>query len=156
MQSLFKNTSVLNLLEKAVKIQHNEVWKTVFTDDEFDKFILDLIRIKQLFDEGIDETGNVIGYYSYMTELLSGGEKIEGTPYTLNDTGEFYKSMNLDVQSDFFTIDADPLKRDSGGNETNLFTKYGEGIIGLTDENKEILAEEVKERFRNELKRLLQ
>jgi hypothetical protein len=156
MENLFKGTVVMNLLEKASEIQHSKVWRTVFTDEEFETMILDLIRIKQLFEEGIDETGQVIGYYSWTTENIYNSLKKAGTPYTLKDTGEFYKSMDILVEDDSFIIDADPMKTDKTGNETNLFEKFGEGIIGLTDDNKQVLIEEIKERFYYEVKRLLQ
>jgi hypothetical protein len=156
MENLFKGTKVMDLLIKATEIQHSKVWKTIFSDEEFDIFILDLIRIKQLFEQGIDETGKVIGYYSWTTENLYNPLKKAGTPYTLKDTGEFYKSMKVLIENDSFIIDADPMKKDRTGHETNLFEKYGEGIIGLTDDNKQILIEEIKERIFNETIRLLQ
>lgn len=146
----------MNLLEKVTSINHNEVWRTVFREEEFERFILDLIRIKQLFEEGIDEKGEVIGTYSWVTQNIYDSSKVAGTHYTLKDTGEFYKSMNIDVEKDFFLIDADPMKEDIFGNKTNLFEKYGEGIIGLTDDNKQILAQEIRDRFIAEVRRLLQ
>lgn len=145
----------MNLLIKASVIKHSEVWRTVFSEEEFEQFILDLIRIKQLFEEGINEKGEVIGYYSYFTQIIN-SSKVAGTHFTLKDTGDFYKSMNITVEKDFFLIDADPLKKNEAGNETNLFEKYGEGIIGLTDDNKQILVEEIKGRFAQEIRRLLQ
>ena len=51
---------------------------------------------------------------------------------------------------DFFEIDADPIKEND-----NLFTKYGEGIIGLTDESKEKLRLELLERYDKEVRRIL-
>ena len=155
MENLFKDTKVMNLLVKVASIEQSEVWKTVFNEEEFDKFILDLVRIKQLYEQGVDETGTVIGYYSYFTEIIN-PSKQAGTPFTFKDTGEFYKSMNVTVEQDSFIIDADPLKKDETGHETNLFEKYGEGIIGLTEDSKETLNEEIKERFVTELRRLFQ
>lgn len=155
MENVFKGTVIMNMLEKVASIKQSEVWRTVFSEEEFDKFILDLVRIKQLYEQGVDETGTVIGYYSYFTEIIN-PSKQAGTPFTLKDTGEFYKSMNVSVEQDSFIIDADPLKRDETGHETNLFEKYGEGIIGLTEDSKEILIEEIKERYAIELRRLLQ
>lgn len=155
MKNIFEDTNVMNLLKKALDIQHDKVWKKIFSDEEFDEFVLDLVRIKQLYEKGIDENDKIIGYYSYLTEIINPIKK-QGTPYTLKDTGEFYRSMKLSLSTDSFTIDADPIKIDKTGHETNLFEKFGEGIIGLNEESKQILIEEIKERFNNEFRRLLQ
>jgi hypothetical protein len=51
---------------------------------------------------------------------------------------------------DFFEIDADPIK-----NNDNLFTKFGEGIIGLTEESRIKLEEELLTRYDKEIRRIL-
>ena len=64
--------------------------------------------------------------------------------------------MFIVVLRDSVVVDADPIKIDENGETTNLFNEYGEEIIGLTDENKTRLAQELIERFNIEYKRLLQ
>jgi hypothetical protein len=105
----------------------------------------------------IEETGSPITNsdngrttYSRLTEILSGGRKKEGEHYTLLDSGEFYKSMVFLLGANYFEIDADPIKSND-----NLFTKFGEGVIGLTEESKEKLRIRLKQEYRIELKRLL-
>jgi hypothetical protein len=44
-------------------------------------------------------------------------------------------------------IDADGIKIDESGQETDLFRKFGEGLVGLTDQTKEKLNEELIKRF---------
>ena len=117
--------------------------------------VLEMIKQDQLFKQGIDEDGDIIGLYSEWTEMLN-PDKVAGTPYTLFDTGAFYESMKIVVLNDAFVVEAQPIKIDEDGKKTNLFAKYGEGIIGLTDENKEKLAVEIKQRFINEVNKLLQ
>jgi hypothetical protein len=156
MSSLFENTTVMNLLRRVSQFETREVWRSIFSETEFQQFVLDLIRIHQLFEKGIDETGDVIGYYSWTTENMYNPEKVEGTPYTLKDTGAFYRSMEATLGDLELTIDADPLKTDKTGKRTNLFEKYGEGIIGLADESKEKLREEVLEKCYEQVRRLLQ
>jgi hypothetical protein len=82
-------------------------------------------------------------------------EKLEGTPFTLYDTGEFYNSMMIEVFNDYIEINGDGLKVDEFGQTTDLFQEYGYEIIGLTDESKEKLAQELIDRFNYEYKRLL-
>ena len=114
-----------------------------------------MIQQDQLFKEGIDEDGDIIGTYSEWTEMLN-PDKVAGSHYTLFDTGAFYESMQIVVLNDSFVVEAQPIKIDEDGKQTNLFEKYGEGIVGLTDENKEKLAIEIKKRFIDEVNKLLQ
>jgi hypothetical protein len=146
------DTEIGKVMNRLRVGQAEYLWRKVLSDKEFQKWILDLIRIDQLFEQGIDSDGDVIGYYSYFTELMN-PEKQEGTPYTLKDSGAFYKSMILFIGPDYFEVDADPIKVDNQtGEETNLFYKYGENIIGITDENLQKLRDEIKERYREELR----
>jgi hypothetical protein len=149
-----KNTDLGAVLQRARTITHETVWRAVLNDGMFRNWILDLVRQKQLFQQGVDENNDIIGVYSELTELIK-PEKKAGTPYTLYDTGEFYKSMFIIVFADSFIIDADPLKRGMSG-QINLFDKYGEGIVGLTEESKTILADEFQRRTIIEYTKLLQ
>ena len=142
---------ILNDLLRNTKILMNAdiIWNHVFSDKEFQTWILDLIRDDQLMEKGVDETGKVIGTYSWATQNIYNSSKIEGEHYTLFDTGDFYKSMVILLGTNYFEIDADPIKENA-----NLFTKYGEGIIGLTEESLEKLREETKRRYAIEIDRL--
>ena len=142
---------ILNDLLRNTKILMNAdiIWNHVFSDKEFQTWILDLIRDDQLMEKGVDETGKIIGTYSWATQNIYNSSKIEGEHYTLFDTGDFYKSMVILLGTNYFEIDADPIKENA-----NLFTKYGEGIIGLTEERLEKLREETKRRYAIEIDRL--
>ena len=148
------NTRIGDLLNKATRITFSDVWKEVFRDEQLKIEILDWIRWEQLYNEGVDEFGQIIGTYSRATEMFN-SEKQEGTPFTLYDTGEFYNSMMIEMFDDYIEIDADGLKVDEFGQTTDLFQEYGYEIIGLTDESKEKLATELIDRFNYEYKRLL-
>ena len=148
------NTRIGELLNKATRVTFADVWKEVFRDEQFKVEILDWIRWDQLYNEGVDEFGQIIGTYSRATEMFN-PEKLEGTPFTLYDTGEFYNSMMIEVFDDYIEINGDGLKVDEFGQTTDLFQEYGYEIIGLTDESKDKLAQELVERFNTEYKRLL-
>lgn len=145
--------AITNLLNHTLSyLKPAEVWIRVFSDKNLqNKIIVEYIQQDQLFERGVDETGQVIGTYSATTEMLTNGRKKEGDPYNLFDTGEFYKSMVILLGKDFFEVDADPIKEND-----NLFTKFGEGIIGLTEESKEKLRVELLERYDKEVRRILQ
>ena len=104
------------------------------------KTILDLIRKDQLTDEGVDENENIIGTYSFYTEFLSNGKKKEGEPYDLHDTGQFYKSMFIKVLKDSIIIDADFEKME----DQNWWRI---SILGLTEENLDKYAAEIKSNY---------
>ena len=148
-------TEIGAVLNKLRTLGTQSIWFKVFQDKTLSKMILEMIQQDQLFKQGIDEDGDIIGLYSEWTEMLN-PDKVAGTPYTLFDTGAFYQSMRIVVLSDSFVVEAQPVKIDEDGKQTNLFEKYGEGIIGLTDENKEKLAVEIKKRFIDEVNKLLQ
>lgn len=151
--------AAINLLDNIQSfLKPDEVWKRVFLDKTLQNtIIVEYIQGDQLLTEHVDETGGPLRNkdngrttYSAATEMLSNGAKLEGEPYNLFDSGEFYKSMVFLLGKDFFEIDADPIK----GND-NLFTKFGEGIIGLTEESKTKLQVELLERYNKEIRRIL-
>jgi len=143
------------VLNKFRAIRTQDIWQKVFLDKTLSRMILEMIQQDQLFKQGIDEDGDIIGTYSEWTEILN-PDKVAGTPYTLFDTGAFYESMKIVVLNDAFVVEAQPIKIDENGEKTDLFENYGEGIIGLTDENKEKLAIAIKARFIIEVNKLLQ
>jgi len=137
-------------LRKMANLSDAIAWYEAFTP-AFKKEILSWIQDDQLRKRGVDEDGDVIGEYSLYTQILSGGRKKFGDHYTLEDTGEFFKSMYVVVLSDSIVIEADPIK----GND-NLFFKYGEGIIGLTEENIEYFQLELADKYREYARKVLQ
>jgi hypothetical protein len=146
-------TELGKILNRARTLHTTSLWFEVFKDGVLKRQVLQWIQQDQLFKHGVDEDGDIIGTYSEFTELIN-PEKVAGSHYTLFDTGEFYRSMYVVVLSDSIVIEADPVKINEDGEKTNLFYEYGEGIVGLTDENKEKLAQEVATRFQIAITRL--
>ena len=142
-------------LKRFVRVlDHKKIWLRVFKKKQLNTFILDMIKQDQLFEQGIDEDGDVIGTYSEFTEALN-PEKVAGTHYTLKDTGDFFDSFYIDVFPTYFEINANPIKTDQDGDTENLFYKYGEGIMGLTTESMDKLSREVLRLYEIEVRRLL-
>ncbi len=141
----------LGLKLRQYGMLYNRVlWVGIFNNATFRTWVLDLVREDQLFDQGIDEDGDVIGYYSEFTEAIN-PEKVAGTHYTLKDTGEFFESFYLTIYPDYFEINANPIKVNEDGETENLFYKYTEAIMGLTSESKDKLGREILRRYRLEL-----
>jgi hypothetical protein len=132
-------TSIDEHLKKTRLLFDSVAWLDAHTS-QVKEDILNLIREAQLMAEGVDEDNQIIGTYSYMTELISGGRKQEGDPYNLNDTGEFFRSMYIKVLSDSIVIDANYAKMEDQD-------WWSINILGLTQENLEKYAEMVKENY---------
>lgn len=142
------------LLKRYNSLYNRDIFVKVMRDKTLQEFILDLVRQDQLFEQGIDEDGQVIGYYSEFTESIN-PEKVAGTHYTLKDSGEFFDSFYIDVFPTYFEINANPIKTNDQGEQENLFYKYGEGIMGLTNESLEKLGQEILRRYLREVKKYL-
>lgn len=139
---------------KGFRWSQKAIWVKVLQDAKFKDWILNLVRQDQLFDQGIDEDNDVIGYYSEWTEMMN-PKKVAGTHYTLFDTGEFYKSFTLTVGKNYFEIDADPIKKNDDGEVTNLFYQFSTSILGLTDDSKDKLAQQLITRYIIEVRKVV-
>tara|TARA_R110000764_G_scaffold36200_2_gene80884 strand:+ start:11550 stop:11993 length:444 start_codon:yes stop_codon:yes gene_type:complete len=142
------NTAIDQHLKRADSLFDSVAWFEA-NDTLVKTTILDLIRIKQLTEQGIDENQNIIGQYSAVTDMLTNGDKAEGDNFTLDDTGHFYRSMFVTVLKDSILIDADYNKM----TDQNWWTI---DILGLTDKNLEIYAQMVKQNFIRYARRILQ
>jgi hypothetical protein len=154
--------ALLKLLNRFNYLTPKYLWMRVFSDKELQRWIIDVLVQDEQLQKGIDGTGERItdnegnNSYSYWTEILSQGKKQEGNPYTLKDTGEFYESMVFLLGDRFFEIDANPNKTNDSGKNTNLFDKYGEEIVGLTEESLEKLRDKLQEKLVIEIQQILQ
>ena len=97
----------------------------------------ELIRLntkEQLF-KGVDAKGKKLfskrtkrGVYSPLTEIISGGRKKAGTPYTLEDTGDFFKGFYIEIKSNKAIFNSKDSKTPL------LIVDFGD-IFGLTNKN---------------------
>ncbi len=140
-------TPVEEQLNKAIMLSDSIAWFETHTE-EVKQIILDYIRDDQLY-EGVDSNNSFIGFYSYWTEVISDGKKRMGDPYTLEDTGAFYRSMFIKVLNDSIVIDADYVKVEDQD-------WWRIDILGLTEENLENYAELVKDNFITYARRVLE
>ena len=138
---MLKNTAIGTLIEKLKTLNEEIVWFHALVNEEFKQQFVGWIQ--EQLQSGEDGKGDVMGLYSFATEIISGGEKKEGDPFTLKDSGDFYNSMFLVVMSDSLQLEADYEKPD--GTELNL--EYGNAITDLNDENIEKIKEIVVEKY---------
>ena len=91
----------------------------------------------QLGEKALNSDGVDIFSYAPYAPLTITLKKAEGRPtdrVTLEDEGDFHDSFYIDFQEDGFEIRASDWKTQE------LIYKYGESILGLTDENIELVA----------------
>lgn len=95
-------------------------------------YIIELNTIEQLYNKGIDSQGKSLGSYSPFTvkEKIKKGQPTDRV--TLKDTGEFYKSFQIDLSGDDIIIEADTIKIAWDGAQ-DLLDIYGDDILGLTN-----------------------
>ena len=108
---------------------------------QFEQEILDLVREKQLYDQGIDGLGKQLAPYKDITVLLKkynkyGGDK-KTSNTTLKDTGIFYRSFETKYGSFELQIFATDEKLGK------LIGKYGKNITKLTTDGEGLLSSEI-------------
>jgi hypothetical protein len=108
-------------------------------DDRIKKLIVRLITDEQLNKRGIDKFEQIIGLYSEFTEMIN-PEKVAGTPFTLKDSGEFYRSMFVEVLKDEILINAETTKMEN----QNWWTI---DVLGLTENNLNQYVNELRQKY---------
>lgn len=134
------------MLRKGKLLSDATAWFNAFSPRTKTE-ILDLVRQDQLMKRGVDGTGKVIGYYSRLTSFINPKKKFN-TPYTLYDTGAFYRSMYVRVLMDAIVIEADTQKME----DKRWFTTK---ILTLTDENLAILQSKIRESYIQQFQTIL-
>lgn len=84
----------------------------------------------QMFIGKRSDGSEITPTYSDLTIILKEEKGQPSDRVTLKDTGDFWDSLTVDVDSDTFTMDATDSKTD------RLSKKYGDKILGLSDESK--------------------
>ena len=118
----------------------DKLFVEILKDDLVQAQIIDF-NLEQMYEGGIDSEGNSLGQYAQITVSYwkplarSLGNDGRTDHITLKDTGEFYKSFRIKLESDGFKITADTIKED-----TDLAKIYPD-VIGLTKESKAMVSE---------------
>lgn len=134
-----------DIIENVKELNNQKLTYYIFYNDEVQKIIIDLNRIEQLLYNGELPDGTFLPAYksSYNSLATFEGKSVtkeKGQPYTLLDTGEFYRSFKVIPNVNGFIITANDEKKNG-----TLEQMYGNGskILGLTDENKATLSKEI-------------
>ena len=133
-----------DVLTNVINLDSDEVMFVVLSRPDVQELIVILNTDEQLF-QGINADGislnDIGGDYSLFTTVPI--KKAKGLPFnfvTLFDEGDFYDTFKVKVQKDGFIIEADTIKEG-----TDLQDRWGFELLGLTDESKNELVENIKE-----------
>ena len=137
-----------DLIEKGIELTKINPFYFVFKDDyDLQDYIIYLNTEEQLY-KGKDATGKELedigGGYSAFTISY---KKAFGQPYdrvTLKDTGNFYKSFEVEIEKDKLIIDAYYIVEDG----TDLRSRWGDNLAGLTSESRAKLIEKLLPKLR--------
>ncbi len=142
------------MLQSAAKLDDAQAWLNSVTPELQQQYIEKWIKGDQLFKQGVDEDGDVLGVYSVTTQILSGGKKRAGTNYTFFDSGQFYSSIFSRLTREMLIVDGDfeKMKQNNWWTENNLNENK---ILGLTDENLDKFIFKVSEGYANYARRIL-
>lgn len=155
-KNLFAGTPLYEYCQRLVKIKERAVFDEVMSGKRITDLIIYLNTEEQLFKEGVDSQGNIIGTYSFATEFITDGLKKHGEPFNLKDTGKFYDSFRVRVKGGKITITADPIKTNAQGETENIYEKFGNfHIEGLTEQNLEAVRKFCLEYFQKHYRKIL-
>jgi hypothetical protein len=134
--------TVINLLDNAIALDEGFAFDFAINSRISDK-IIELNTIEQLYEDGIDSKGKDLGLYSDFTIEIKILKNDRFDHVTLKDTGDFYNSFRVTADRGEITISAD----DSSKYDAPLSSFYGKDIIGLTDENLQIVIDLIRPRI---------
>lgn len=135
---MFTNTVLYQKLGKLIPFLEFQLFKIVFDVPNVKQMIIEMNTQEQLFQKGVDSKGiplmDIGGSYSFVTKDIKDflGQPIDRI--TLKDTGDFYKSWNVKILADTIFIEADTIK-----DGDDLRQRWGNDILGLTEESKQKL-----------------
>jgi hypothetical protein len=140
---------VTNMLNRAIALNERDAWNFAVTNNYAISNAIKKWIIEQL-EDGVDATGEIIGLYSFATEIISNGKKRAGDTYDLNLTGAFRASIVVVPKLFVISIYANGKK----GNE-DIIQKYGLEIIDLLDKNKVKLKEIILDEYIKYIKKTI-
>lgn len=135
---MFTNTVLYQKLGKLIPFLEFQLFKIVFDVPNVKQMIIEMNTQEQLFQKGVDSKGiplmDIGGEYSFVTKDIKDflGQPIDRI--TLKDTGDFYKSWTVRILADTIFIEADTIK-----DGDDLRQRWGNDILGLTEESKQKL-----------------
>ena len=137
---MLMGTVLGDLLRALQRINEADAWASAVNKAVLDE-IARLVTEDQLAS-GIDGLGRELGDYAPLSIQIRRDLGLQTSFIDLNLTGEFYDSITANLTRDSIEIDGEGQKPDQ-----NLFTVFGDDIVGLTEENLQFIIEQIKEGY---------
>ena len=144
------------LFGTIIRLDAGQLASKIWQDKDVQATIVELNTRKQLYDKGIDSMGKPL--HPPYTQMTIDIKIIKNLPFdrvTLYDTGYFHSSFYVKPMPGGAEIISDPYKMNEAGQVTDLRQRYGQDIIGLTEDSKAILAGLMREKMQILLKQML-
>ena len=135
-------------IAKIANIDLNAAFKVAITNPSVEAQLIDLNQ-KQLYVDGVLSDGTPTGDYAASTIQKKDALGVESGHITLKDTGEFYDSMKVEEKDNGVVITADTQK------ENNDLSEQWPNLLGLTDDSKNEVKDEISEIMLTHLKEQL-
>ena len=152
-KNYFRNTLLVKRLRNLLNLNTWNAFRFSLDNANAKRLIIEMNTQDQLYAKGIDSKGVSLkaigGDYAYVTKDIKSYFNQPIDRITLKDTGEFYESFNVKVTSSEVIIEADTMK------DEDLRVRWGNDILGLTDENLQRLIDFAKDRYILYVKELL-
>lgn len=119
-------------LNKANQISPSMIEDALFVEIKNNEDTLLKLNKNRISIDSQDIFGKALGYYSAATEVLSGGRKKAGDPFTGQDTGDWFRGFVMKIENNVVTFTSTDSK-----NETILTSKdwLSNDVFGLSDED---------------------
>lgn len=128
---------------RASNLNYNEIMENLFSSVDFRKQAENLQK-EQLYVGGVDSEGKSLGQYAESTKKKKRKKGLPVDHVTLYDTGDFYSTIETVVEGGEMQIKADPIKEGY-----NILQRYGNDVLGITDENISEIAKEAENKLPN-------
>lgn len=135
-----------DFLKHFIEADKEEWILEALNNDDVTDFVIYLNTEEQLYSRGVDSEGAQLSPpYTPLTVEIKKEKGQRFDHVTLKDTGQFYESFKVTaIKSGDLVIEADAQKEDN-----NLIDKYGEDVLGLTEESLDRFREMVYEELIN-------
>jgi len=149
---------IKTLSNKIKKLNINAILKKVFQNSDIKAFIIEKNQ-EQLYNYGQDAKGKELKTYAALGGRVYGNytiqqKQLKGQPtdrVTLKDTGKFYNTFKVGVQSEYAEIKAN-FKVHGEDISENVET---DNVLGIQKENMPLLIQKIKPYFIKEFKESL-
>jgi hypothetical protein len=148
---MLEQTEAYLIMKRAKDLNQRLAWFDIFRfDTNFKNQILNEVR--EQLNQGKNSEGQVVGFYSYATELITGGRKQQGDNYNFQDTGDFFSSLYIAYTPDTMTVDGDGKKDDE-----DIIVKYSKDgdLLGISPDNWDWFIEQMKGKYINYARKIL-